>query len=68
MAIFEKETKGGNEYIALLGHSQDGEETLIAFISPVKGVDPQVLVEKLQSKGLHAEVRTSKGDVVDFDL
>jgi hypothetical protein len=67
MAIFEKETNKGNEYIALLGHT-DGEEQLIAFISPVKGVDPELLVEKLVSKGLHAEVRTSKGDVVDFDL
>lgn len=67
MAIFEKENKGGNEYIALLGYA-DGEEQLVAFISPVKGVDPEKLVEKLQSKGLHAEVRTSKGDVVDFDL
>ena len=64
MAIFEKENKGGNEYIALL----DTKQELVAFISPVKGVDPQMLVEKLQAKGLICEVRESKGDKLDFDL
>lgn len=64
MAIFEKENKGGSEYIALL----DKAGELIAFVSPVKGVDPQMLVEKMQAKGLVCEVRESKGDKLDFDL
>ena len=64
MAIFEKENKGGNEYVALLDTAGD----LIAFISPVKGVDPQILVDKMTQKGLIVELRESKGDKLDFDL
>jgi len=69
MAIFEAEDNKGNKYIALLTKALPGEqEQLIAFISPVKGVKPEMLVSKLTELGLNAEIRESKGDVVDFNL
>lgn len=65
MAIFEKETKEAKAYIALLNKS--GEQ-LIAFISPVKGVNDEQLVELLTDKGLNVEIREPKGDIVDIEL
>lgn len=66
MAILEKE-KDKNEYIGLMAEV-DGEDKLIAFVSPIKGVDQEVLVTKLTEKGLKAEIKESQGDVVDFAL
>ncbi len=63
MAIFEKETKVG-EYIALLDSNND----LVAFVSPVKGLRPEMLCEALAEKGLNVEVRQSKGDRLDLVL
>jgi hypothetical protein len=63
MAIFEKETKVG-EYIALLDSNND----LVAFVSPVKGLKPEMLCEALAEKGLNVEVRQSKGDRLDLVL
>ena len=65
MAIFEKETKEQKAYIALLNKSG---EALIAFISPVKGVSDEMLVELLTAKGLNVEIREPKGDMVDIEL
>ena len=65
MAIFEKETKEQKAYIALLNKSG---EALIAFISPVKGVSEETLVELLTAKGLNVEIREPKGDMVDIEL
>lgn len=65
MAIFEKETKEQKAYIALLNKSG---EALIAFISPVKGVSDETLVELLTAKGLNVELREPKGDMVDIEL
>lgn len=65
MAIFEKETKEQKAYIALLNKSG---EALIAFISPVKGVSDETLVELLTAKGLNVEIREPKGDMVDIEL
>jgi hypothetical protein len=65
MAIFEKDTSTTKEYIALLDKAGDN---LLAFISPVKGVDPEELVTKLQDKGLNAEIRQSKAGIVDIEL
>ena len=65
MAIFEKETKEQKAYIALLNKSG---EALIAFISPVKGVSDETLVELLIAKGLNVELREPKGDMVDIEL
>ena len=64
MAIFEKEIKEAKTYIALLDKS--GEQ-LVAFISPVKGVKNEQLVELLKAKGLNVEIREPKGDL-DFEL
>ena len=65
MAIFEKETKEQKAYIALLNKSG---EALIAFISPVKGVSDETLVELLTAKGLNVEIREPKGDMVNLEL
>ena len=65
MAIFEKETKDQKAYIALLNKSG---EALIAFISPVKGVKDETLIELLAEKGLNVEIREPKGDMVDIEL
>lgn len=65
MAIFEKESKESKAYIALLEKS--GEQ-LVAFISPVKGVKDEQLVELLIGKGLNVELREPKGDIVDIEL
>ena len=65
MAIFEKETKEQKAYIALLNKSG---EALIAFISPVKGVKDETLVDLLTEKGLNVELREPKGDMVDIEL
>ena len=65
MAIFEKETKEQKAYIALLNKSG---EALIAFISPVKGVSDETLVELLTAKSLNVEIREPKGDMVDIEL
>ena len=68
MALF-KDTRTTQEdnssYIALLA---DNKETLIGFISPVKGVKKEVLVEKLVEKGLNVELREKSNDDLDFDL
>ena len=64
MAIFEKETNDQKEYIALL----DANGEMTAFISPVKGVKPQMLVDALVSKGLSVELRQSKADRVNITL
>jgi hypothetical protein len=63
MAIFEKEVKQ-NEYIALLDSNND----LVAFISPIKGLKPELLCEALAEKGLNVEVRQSKGDRLELVL
>ena len=65
MAIFEKETKEQKAYIAFLNKSG---EALIAFISLVKGVSDETLVELLTAKGLNVEIREPKGDMVDIEL
>lgn len=65
MAIFEKETKEQKAYIALLNKTG---ETLIAFISPAKGVQDEALVDLLIDKGLNVELREPKGDIVDIEL
>ena len=65
MAIFEKDTSTTKEYIALLDKSGDN---LIAFISPVKGVESDNLVELLKAKGLNVEVRQSKAGIIDIEL
>lgn len=65
MAIFEKESKESKPYIALLNKSG---EALIAFISPVKGVSDETLVDLLTEKGLNVELREPKGDMVDIEL
>ena len=66
MAIFERETKesGAKEYLALLDKTGD----MIAFISPVKGVSNELLVEALQAKDLNVEIRESKADKVEISL
>lgn len=65
MAIFETEKKEAKAYIALL--NKTGEE-LIAFISPVKGVANEHLVELLKAKNLNVELREPKGDIIDIEL
>jgi len=66
MALF-KDTKKSDEdtYIALL--SNNGEN-LIAFISPVKGVSKELLVEKLINKGLNVELRQKNTEDLDFEI
>ena len=66
MALF-KDTKKEEEgtYIALL--SNDGEN-LVAFISPVKGVSKELLIEKLVKKGLNVELRTKNTEDLDFEI
>lgn len=66
MAIFEQDDKKkGGEYIALL--SKDGE-ALLAFISPVKQVKPETLLEALLAKGLNAEIRQSSSEISQIEL
>jgi hypothetical protein len=64
MAIFEKEATEAKSYVALL----DTEGNLVAFISPVKGVKPELLVDALTEKGLYVEIREPKADVVSLSL
>jgi len=66
MALFKEDVKKEDDsYIALL--SNDGEN-LVAFISPVKGVQKSVLVEKLAQKGLNVELRTKNTEDLDFEI
>lgn len=64
MAIFEKETTESKSYVALL----DTEGNLVAFISPVKGIKPELLVESMKAKGLSVEIREPRADVVSLSL
>lgn len=64
MALFEQEKKTSGEYIALL----DTEGSLVAFISPVKQVKPEILLAALQSKGLSAEIRQSSAEMTTVNL
>lgn len=66
MAIFEGKDASSTKksYVALL----DTEGELVAFVSPVKGVTNELLVESLKSKGLNAEIRESKPDIVSLSL
>ena len=65
MAIFEKETKEQKPYKPKLNKTAQAK---IAFISPVKGVSDETLVELLTAKGLNVEIREPKGDMVDIEL
>ena len=65
MALFEKDDKKSNEYIALLDATG---ETLLAFISPVKQIKPEVLLAALQEKGLNAEIRQSSAEITSVKL
>ncbi len=65
MALFDKDETEKKAYIALL--DKDGEN-ILAFVTPVKGLKPELLVEKLNGKGINCEVRESKGDIVDIEL
>ncbi len=67
MALFKdtKRTNDDGSYIALLA---DNKETLIGFISPIKGVKKEMLVEKLIKKGLNVELREKNNEDLDFDL
>ena len=64
MALFEKDTKTSGEYVALL----DAEGSLVAFISPVKQVKPETLLEALKAKGLNVEVRQSSAEMTTVGL
>lgn len=64
MALFEQNTKSSGEYVALL----DAEGSLVAFISPVKQVKPETLLEALKSKGLNVEVRQSSAEMTTVVL
>lgn len=65
MAIFEKEQKDGKSYVALL----DAEgENLVAFITPVKQVGVELLVDSLKEKGLNVEVRESQPSIEKLKL
>jgi len=66
MALFKEDIKKEDDsYIALL--SNDGEN-LVAFISPVKGVKKEILVEKLVNKGLNVELKVKNTDDLDFEI
>ena len=66
MALFKEDTTTEDDsYIALL--SNDGE-SLVAFISPVKGVEKEVLVTALTEKGLNVELRKKNTDALEFTL
>lgn len=55
MAIFDKETtKENNSYIALFDKTG---EIVVAYVNPVKDMEPKVLVDKLVAKGLKVEIR-----------
>lgn len=65
MAIFETPKKENtNSYVALL----DSEGELVAFISPVKGVAPELIASAMTEKGLKVEVRTPKEDRLEIKL
>ena len=64
MAIFEEKKTETKSYVGLL----DKEGVLIAFVSPVKGVSPELLVESLKTKGLNVEIREPKADVLELNL
>lgn len=63
MAIFEKDVSG-KTYIALL----DKDGNMVAFLSPVKGISNELLVESLQGRGLNVELRESKPELTSLDL
>ena len=66
MALFKEDVKKEDDsYIALL--SNDGE-SLVAFVSPVKGVKKDLLVDKLVKKGLNVELRTKNTEDLDFEI
>ena len=65
MAIFERSTKStGESYIALL----DSEGELVGFISPVKTVPQELLVEQLRKKGLNVEIRDPRENRTSLTL
>lgn len=64
MALFEEKPKD-DTYIALL--AEDGE-TLVAFVSPVKNVSKELLVEAMSAKGLNVELRERADTVLDIKL
>lgn len=63
MAIFEKEVTT-KQYVALL----DKNDNMVAFVTPIKGVSNELLVESLQGKGLNVEVRESKPEATKLEL
>lgn len=65
MALFEKEDKKSNEYIALLDATG---ETLLAFVTPVKQIKPELLAEALLEKGLNVEIRQSSAEITSVKL
>ena len=64
MAIFEEKEKGRESYIALL----DSKDELIAFISPVKSVSKELIVEALKAKGLNVELREPQDEKLSIVL
>ena len=64
MAIFEKEATEAKSYVAML----DADGNIVAFVSPIKGVSNELIVEALASKGVNCEVREPKADVVSITL
>lgn len=64
MSLFEKNAEEGKSYVGMLDSNGD----LVAFITPVKGVSPELIVKALEAKGVSAEVRESKADRVDLEL
>lgn len=64
MAIFETPKKEANSYVALL----DTEGDLVAFISPVKGVAPELIANAMKEAGLSVEVRTPKEERLELKL
>ena len=67
MALFENNGDQSTEkkqYIVLLDKA--GED--VAYINPVKTVSKELLVKTLLGKGLNAEIRESKGDVLELEL
>jgi len=59
------QTEAKNEaYIALL--NKDG--MVVAFINPVKNVNPETLVESIKAKGLNVEIKTPNTEEVNTEL
>lgn len=65
MAIFESKENEKKEYIVLLDKTG---ENVVAFINPAKNVRPEILVAKLETAGMKAEIRETNSDALDFDL